>query len=587
MDPAKPGGTGGIESAKRGTKKRKRRTVHGSGSCSGPDGDDNAAGSGSTGSNDPNHNTISCTASLRVDFREFATKYDDFAKAWDDLRNRRRQVMAVAAAQTSFSTHVDSAFNLALTRATLRSNFGFLLPSLPDGYLCPPVPNRLNYVLWLNLLLRQSSDPRYFEVPHDGSALPSGLPSASASELASLSAVCETRFRHRGIDIGCGASCIYPLLLTTDRFCPEIESKGNKWKIFATDVDEESVKSARQNVNANNLDDRIEVSLVPRTCRQMSQDTATSIVGGNPEGAAVSDQSSYGPVRVAVEAFWNRYCPSTSADDGPALFDFCMTNPPFYGTDKEATADRKGDGRSRTDMSTSEGVYPGGEVGFVRDMIADSVHLSGSITWFSAMLARKTSLVQLEKDLLGTLGRGAVRTATFLQGKTTRWGIAWTHRRVVARSPATRVMGGLQGFNVSLTSSGASSAVGDVVSRICSYCQYVASTKGLRLDCVVQSSGAGPSIMANRQVCTIVEIGSAQKCGAFFIDVYVQHVKAGEKGKEDGADEVVEVRLHSFIHSVSGRVVLDKVRDGMEGEVQRSNRRWRRMAVKERNVRKC
>ena len=583
-----PGTRGGGGGKKRGRKRRRPRS-DGSGrdtrrTCSA---DDHNATSASTTSDDPTHHAISSTASLHVDFHEFATKYSDFAKAWDDLKHRRRRRQGAAPApapapapatarttSSSFSTHVDTAFNLALTRATLQSNLSLCLPSLPDGYLCPPVPNRLNYVLWLNVLLRESSDSRYFELSGDCSASSSSSPS------------CEYKHRYRGIDIGCGASCIYPLLLSTDKFCPENESTGasNKWKIFAADIDEESVKSAKLNVHANILDDRIEVALVPRTRRQMSQDTANE-AGDKPPIGTINDDG-VGPVQIAVEAFRDRHHDTCASDDDAALFDFCMTNPPFYGTEVEATADRKGDGRSRTDMSISEGVYPGGEVGFVRDMIADSVQLSDSITWFTSMLAKKTSLVELEKELRGMLGRGAVRTATFVQGKTTRWGIAWTYRRVAARSPATRVVGGLQGFKVSLTRTDGRSAVEEVASRVRSYCQYIESTKGLHLDCTIKNVVVDSSVMGSTEVCSITERGSAQHPSAFSVDVHIQNVKAVEKEEEDGT-ESVDVGLHCFSSSVAGTLALEKVRSGMEGEIQRSNRRWRRILTKDRDETKC
>jgi 23S rRNA A1618 N6-methylase RlmF len=46
---------------------------------------------------------------------------------------------------------------------------------------------------------------------------------------------------------GCGASCIYPLLATTT----------NKWKILATEIDNESVDCARRNVARNGLEEFI------------------------------------------------------------------------------------------------------------------------------------------------------------------------------------------------------------------------------------------------------------------------------------------------------------------------------------------
>jgi 23S rRNA A1618 N6-methylase RlmF len=47
--------------------------------------------------------------------------------------------------------------------------------------------------------------------------------------------------------IGCGASCIYPLLAT----------KTKKWKMLATEIDHESVECARRNVARNDYEEFI------------------------------------------------------------------------------------------------------------------------------------------------------------------------------------------------------------------------------------------------------------------------------------------------------------------------------------------
>ena len=46
---------------------------------------------------------------------------------------------------------------------------------------------------------------------------------------------------------GTGASCVYPLL----------GAKLNGWRFFATEIDEEAVRFASENVSRNELSDRI------------------------------------------------------------------------------------------------------------------------------------------------------------------------------------------------------------------------------------------------------------------------------------------------------------------------------------------
>lgn len=79
--------------------------------------------------------------------------------------------------------------------------------------MIPTLPLRLNYILWVEDLLSISN--------------------------------CLDKVK--GIDIGTGASCIYPLIICT--------TKG--WHMLATDVDEESLNYAEQNVVENGLNNLI------------------------------------------------------------------------------------------------------------------------------------------------------------------------------------------------------------------------------------------------------------------------------------------------------------------------------------------
>ena len=541
--------------------------------------------------NDPTHEILDCTTTLDVNFHDFAKSYPDFLEAWDKLKKRRRgeTPSGLSSSSVSFSTHVDSAFNAALTRAILRHNFDLSLPSMPEGYLCPPVPNRLNYVLWLNHLLEQSCDVRYFEQE------PS--PEGFARHTCRI-----------GIDIGCGASCIYPLLLTTDRFKPNMgrgangagSESANSWTFLATDIDERSIQSAQINVKANALEHRIALALVPKSTRQTivkERDVKTS----ESVADTAFSKSTPGPVMNAVEACRHTQVvaskkdagPGTSISNGTAIFDFCMTNPPFYATEEEAKADRKGDGRSRTNMNLGEGVYPGGEKQFVRDMIADSRELTHCITWYTSMLSKKSSLVELERKLRDELGRGAVRTATFVQGKTTRWGIAWTYREVAPRSPATRLVGGLQEFDVEIPSCDADTngAIDEVVNRFVSYCQWMAQSKKLEVESkVVKKDGdvAEISITAHSG-----KRGDGARCttsrssygNAFIIDISMKSIEANKAGLDNsaGSKSLVSVKLQCcYCHSASGLAAIEAFRSSLEGEIKRCNRRWRRIFARNR-----
>uniref|UniRef100_T1ITX6 U6 small nuclear RNA (adenine-(43)-N(6))-methyltransferase n=1 Tax=Strigamia maritima TaxID=126957 RepID=T1ITX6_STRMM len=226
------------------------------------------------------------------------------------------------------------------TQALLKKDFG-LIVDLPTDRLVPTLTLRLNYILWiedlLNLLMTKDNK------------------------------------QVKGIDIGCGASCIYPLL----------GSKMNGWKFVATENDDKSIKFCKENIRNNSLCSLITVIPV--------------------EGNAI--------LRDVVK------------DN----FHFCMCNPPFFSSLDEAEGKQKIKQRSNTvnTANDNEMVTDGGEIEFVRKIIEDSVHLKDKIKLYTTMLGKKVS-VKVIKHLLKENDVTNIATTEFCQGKTMRWGIAWS-----------------------------------------------------------------------------------------------------------------------------------------------------------------
>ncbi len=105
----------------------------------------------------------------------------------------------------------------ALTKALLKNDFDITW-DVPEGQLVPPVTNRANYIHWLEDLLVLSS--------------------STGSETI------------KGLDIGCGANCIYPLL----------GAALNGWHFVGTDVTDIAIEWAGKNVQGNpHLADLIEI----------------------------------------------------------------------------------------------------------------------------------------------------------------------------------------------------------------------------------------------------------------------------------------------------------------------------------------
>lgn len=101
-----------------------------------------------------------------------------------------------------------------LNRALLKTHYGIDFWDIPAGYLCPPIPGRVDYIHYLADLLADSNNQ---EIP---------------------------RGRHiKVLDIGTGASLVYPITGQSEY----------DWHFTGVDVDAGAIKSARQICELNKL----------------------------------------------------------------------------------------------------------------------------------------------------------------------------------------------------------------------------------------------------------------------------------------------------------------------------------------------
>lgn len=231
-----------------------------------------------------------------------------------------------------------------MTQALLQKDFS-LKVQLPTDRLCPPIPNRLNYILWIQDIL----DPFH---------------SASAAAV-------------RGIDVGTGASCIYPLLGC--RISPS-------WSFIATEIDPLSYDCASDNVASNGLQSRIHLHKV------------------------VSREPILSPLL------------------GSDAFDFTMCNPPFYSSREEmekSAAEKEFSPSAVCTGTDTEMITPGGESAFVRQMVTESLIYRTKCRWFTSMLGKLSSLTEVF-NCLQENGVENYAITEFLQGQTRRWAIGWS-----------------------------------------------------------------------------------------------------------------------------------------------------------------
>ncbi|EFC46463.1 predicted protein, partial [Naegleria gruberi] len=294
-------------------------------------------------------------------FAQLATKYPFFAQYVD------------SEGKVDWS-NAESMVNL--TKVLLKDDYQ-LEWNLPLNHLCPPVTNRVNYIHWINDLLEIGGN----------------------TQLDSQKIV--------GIDVGTGASCIYPLL--------GLRIYG--WKFIASDICEESLEFAKKNVEMNEFQNDICLVKVDKE----SGDILKSLIPSLKE--------KYGNSNVEwVNSFDSVH--------------FTMCNPPFFDVDEEIKRNPNNDCRG----NENEMITEGGEETFVKNMMNDSFYLIKKKEtfeifkncWFTSMLGKKKTLQSL-KEYVNQLNETiklyedqsiqnmqlTFHITEFIQGQTTRWGFAW------------------------------------------------------------------------------------------------------------------------------------------------------------------
>ena len=100
----------------------------------------------------------------------------------------------------------------ALNKALLNHYYGVKGWDIPEGYLCPPIPGRADYLHYIADLLAETNS----------GTIPQGN-------------------NIHVLDIGVGANCVYPL----------IGNSVYNWKFLGTDIDPAALRNAREILSAN------------------------------------------------------------------------------------------------------------------------------------------------------------------------------------------------------------------------------------------------------------------------------------------------------------------------------------------------
>lgn len=245
----------------------------------------------------------------------------------------------------------------ALNSAILKNDYSIEYWEFPDKNLCPAIPGRAEYIHHVADLLAASNNEQ--------------LPSSE-------NVIC--------LDIGVGASCIYPIIGVTEY----------GWQFIGSDVSRKSIKSA-QNIVDNNLS-------LKKKVRCILQSDVQHIFKGVIERSYKVDVS--------------------------------ICNPPFHASRAEAkqaslrkvknlTGKKNPEPQRNFSGNYNELIYPGGELKFIYRMIAESQTFAKSILWFTTLVSKESNLKKI-KGRLNKLAPAETKILNINTGNKASRIIAWT-----------------------------------------------------------------------------------------------------------------------------------------------------------------
>ncbi len=245
----------------------------------------------------------------------------------------------------------------ALNKALLKHFYKINFWEIPDDYLCPPIPGRADYIHYVADLLA--------EVNYD--TIPTGS-------------------KIKGLDIGVGANCIYPIL-------------GNAiygWSFVGSDIDKTALEAAQEIVSGNK-------QLIENVI--LRNQSFTSLIFKN---IIKSNEK----------------------------FDFVMCNPPFHASAEEVRQVGLKKVRNLTGKDIQHAVRnfsgvhtelwcEGGERQFISNMITESVAYQNQCLWFTSMLSKSENIHALA-DKIDSVNAYEARIIEMSQGNKISRIIAWT-----------------------------------------------------------------------------------------------------------------------------------------------------------------
>lgn len=244
-----------------------------------------------------------------------------------------------------------------LNKALLDHYYGIKNWEFPDENLCPPIPGRAEYIHHIADVLSESNSKK----------------TQVGNKITCL-------------DVGHGASCIYPILGVTEY----------GWNFIGSDINPKSITSAQNIVNSNSsLKGKIECRL-----QKNSRCIFHGILGKAEKIDAV------------------------------------ICNPPFHSSIEDA---QKGTQRKIKNLSgkrmmkpelnlagiSKELICEGGESKFIQNLIKESKYFSKNCFWFSTLVSKQSNLKRIYK-LLENASASEVKTISMGTNNKSSRIVAWT-----------------------------------------------------------------------------------------------------------------------------------------------------------------
>jgi len=236
-----------------------------------------------------------------------------------------------------------------LNTALLKHYYNIQFWEFPETHLCPPIPGRVQYIHVLNDLLLNSKQQN-----------------------------------NTVLDLGTGATCIYPLLGHAEY----------GWTFIASEIDMKAIKSSEKIITQNKLSGSITIRH-----QDHQHNILTGILKPNEKVSAV------------------------------------MCNPPFYKNEAEAIENTerklKGLGQNTDKLirnfsgTAKELWYPGGEKAFLHNYLYQSSLFKTNCFWYTSLVSKK-DLVKSMQSSLKKLGATEIRVLHMSLGNKISRVVAWT-----------------------------------------------------------------------------------------------------------------------------------------------------------------